>query len=32
MEQDCIKRQRRAYPDIVHVATRKGHEFAIEIC
>jgi hypothetical protein len=31
MEEDCIKRLRRVYPNLVRVAARKGHEWAIEI-
>jgi hypothetical protein len=31
MEADCIRRLRRAYPGLVRVAQRQGHDWAIEI-
>jgi hypothetical protein len=31
MEEDCIKRLRRAYPNLVRVAQRKDNQWAIEI-
>jgi hypothetical protein len=31
MEEDCIKRLRKTYPNLVRVAARKSNEGAIEI-
>ena len=31
MEEDCIKRLRRTYPNLIRVTARKGNQWAIEI-